>query len=1201
MDKKNLKLVSLLSLLMTTSATSVMAEVVLNELMPCNISSYRGSDTNYSGWVELYNDGDAKVDIKGYVFKNLKKGGSEKWSWTVSQSCVVQPDDYAICIFDEKEKNGSAPYKLDPDGGTLILYNASGKEIGSLKYGAMVPHISYGIDDEGNLGYMEPTPKKDNTTAYASLGSRCGKPVFGTQPGIVDGPVSLTITSTTSEAKIYYTLDGSEPSDKNGTLYDKPIEIKRQDDQKSIVVRARAIKKGLLSSAVMTGSYIFMDDKHKNCNGFTVPIVSLAISKKDYSDNTYGIGVVGTNGISNPAKSCLSQSANYNQDWMRPANFEYIVDGKTVLSQETEVGVVGGCSRTYTVKSLKVNVSKKTGNSLLKYPFFGSKEPQEFKSLHIRNGGNGYNSFMIRDALLQEIARSMGLDCQHYQPVAYYINGEYKGMMGLRTRSNKDLVYAKYGVEQEDLDVIEVSETGVAAACGTMEGYEELIKALKSKDKSSPTFLEEIGQLMDIDYYIDYQIFEQYIVNTDWPGNNTKLWRERQNGRFRWIVYDVDFGFGLYEGGGNYTEESTDMIQFCLGKNPVNWANKNEIFVEIFKNLMENQDFRERFMTRYLYHLDHTFKPENLKSLWSSIESQCKDEFCASPISHDWDQGWDRMNRFAENRPAKVYEHLRSYYNGGNKVTLRIAIKDENGNVIPNSNIILNNVSTGASEYKTSYFSTHSMRVEPRVPVGYTFKKWTTSTEVASTISTTPILTDKSTWSYYFKDTIPSEDWAQTSYDASSWKQGSGSFGINSKVITPTVKLVDGDSVHYITSYYRAKFKVSDLTEFDSLLAKVTYDDGVVIYLNGKEVKRYNMPKGTVTYGTFTPDYLNDEVASFFISKKDLVEGENVIAAEVHQYDANSADMTFALTLSGVQSSSSTSPNANEIFEGSLTGDLEMTAVYSKNSNAPIPMLQLNEVCASNNSASGNSDEYGNYPDWIEIYNAGTTDCDLAGMYLSDNRDKLEKSQFPYGSKSTIIKPGEHKIIYADNSVWRGALHADFKISAAGGFLALSYNKQDKVVVLDSIKLSSMEANDSYGREFDGSAWTVFSECEGSSLVTFGSANPEKCEESLGPGVGVDDYIGVWPDEVEPQGIDLYPNPAHDWIVVKTTGEFDNEDVVSGIKEVSIYSLQGVLVAQSRTGGATECRVSIDQLAPGIYYLKAVSDRSFFTTTFKKQ
>ena len=99
----------------------------------------------------------------------------------------------------------------------------------------------------------------------------------------------------------------------------------------------------------------------------------------------------------------------------------------------------------------------------------------------------------------------------------------------------------------------------------------------------------------------------------------------------------------------------------------------------------------------------------------------------------------------------------------------------------------------------------------------------------------------------------------------------------------------------------------------------------------------------------------------------------------------------------------------------------------------------------------------------------------------------------------------------------------------------------------------------------------------------------------------MDDYLGTLPDEVEPQGIDLYPNPAHDWIVVKATGEFDNMDVVSGIKEVNIYNLQGVLVAQSHVGGATECRVSVNELPAGVYYLKAVSERSLFTATFKKQ
>lgn len=1195
MNKNNLKLFGFLTLL-AANFTGVMAGVVVNELMPCNISTYRADDTNYSGWVEFYNDGEVKVDLKGYTLKNLKKGGSEKWSWSIAQSTVIQPDDYLIMFFDGKEGTNHVGYKMDVDGGTLQLLSGT-KEISSLKYGAMVPHISYGVDLDGNLGYMEPTPKKDNTTAFASLGSRCTKPTFSTPSGILDGPVKLTIASTTDGAKIYYTLDGSEPTAKNGILYDAPIDVKQKDDQRSIVIRARAVKSGILSSAIASASYIFMDDKHKYCNGFTVPILSLTIADKEYTDNTYGISVPGTNGTTMPGKSCLSERANYNQDWDRPANLEYIVDGKSVLSQEVEVAIVGGCSRTHKVKSLKVNASKKTGNSSFKYPFFGANEPSEFKSLHIRNGGNTFGGFMIRDALLQEIARSMGLDCQHYSPVAYYLNGKYQGLMGLRTRSNKDLVYAKYGLEEEDIDVVEVAESGVSASSGTTDAYDELVAALKSKDKSSSTFLTEIGEMMDIDYYIDYQIFEQFCVNTDWPGNNTKLWRERQNGRFRWIVYDVDFGFGLFGGGyPNYTDENTNMIQFCLGKDPVTWANKQDFSTVIFKNLMESPDFQERFLTRFLYHLENTFTLENIEAIWAPLEEKCKDEHCASPISEGYESGLKSMKEFATKRPAKVYEHLKSFYNAGQKVNLHITIKDESGNVIPNANIILNNVSTGSSDYTTPYFATHSLRIEPKVPVGYTFKKWNTSSEVSSSVSTTPLLTDKDQWSYYFNDTIPATDWAKPSYDASSWKTGAGSFGINCKVITPTVKLVDGKDVHYITSYYRTKFNIDDLSSVDSLLAKVTYDDGVVIYVNGKEVKRFNMPSGEVKYNTFTPDYTNDEVGSFFISKEFLVKGENVIAAEVHQYDRNSSDMTFALTLSTVVASGAI--GSGEIFEGSLTDNQELVAIYTKDTKLSAPTLQLNEICASSNSASGNADEYGNYPDWIEIYNYGTKDLDLAGMYLSDNRSKLTKSVFPYGSKNTIIKAGEHKIIYADNSTWRGATHADFKISALGGFLALSYNKQDKVVVLDSINLRSLGSNETYGREVDATKWVVFTtDCEGKNLVTFGKTNGKSC----GNGSDLIDYLGNIAEEVEPQGIDLYPNPANDWITVKTTGEFDDAEVVSGIREVSIFNPQGVMVAQVRANGEQECTVAIDRLTPGIYYLKAVSDRSVFSTTFKKQ
>lgn len=1193
LNSKVLKLVAVLAL--GVAPLNAAADIIVNEIMPCNISTNRSSDTNYNGWVELYNDGDSKVDIKGYTFKNLKKGGSEKWSYTVGHSCVIEADDFILYYFDgDKEESKYAPFKIDSDGGTFQLLSGT-KVVSSLAYPAMVPHISYGVYEDGSIGYMEPSPKLDNTKAYTSLGSRCATPTFSKQPGIAESPVSLSLSCTDGDATIYYTVDGSEPSQKS-LKYESPIEIKRQDGQKSVSVRARAYQKGKLSSAIATGSYIFMDDKHEKCNGFTAPIVSLTISDENYKSGTYGIGVVGTNGTTVPGKDCLSQNANYNQDWTRPANFEYIVDGKVVLSQEVEVGVVGGCSRKAEVKSLKVKASKKSGKSSFKYPFFGEGEPAEYPSLHIRNGGNAYSGFMIRDALLQSVARSMGLDCQHYQTVAYYINGSYQGMMGLRTRSNKDLIYAKYGIDEDDLDVVEISEAGKAASCGTLDRYEEMISKVKSLDKSSETYLDEVGKYLDIDYYIDYQIFEQFCVNTDWPGNNNKMWCERQNGRFRSIVYDIDFGFGLFdEGYPNYTGESTDMIQFCLGKNPTNWANRQDFAVELFKNLMDNKDFQERFLTRYLYHLENTFTTDNFEKLWAPIETMAKDEFCASPISHDWEAGWSRMRTFAKNRPERVYGHLKSFFNAGEKIKLNISIQDEKGNVIPNSNIILNNVSTGVSNYSTTYFATHSLRIEPKVPMGYTFKEWKNATGVAATVSTTPILTDKQVWSYYFSDTCPSGEWKTLDYKPTSeWMKGESSFGLHNKVLSPKVTLVDGKDSHYITSYYRTKFTIDDLSGIDSFLCKVTYDDGVVIYVNGKEVKRYNMPSGTVKYGTFTSTYLDDTESSFFLDKSYLVEGENVIAAEVHQYDEKSQDMYFALRLSGVLPGTA---KTGEIFEGSLSSDRDLVAIYTKDTKVTAPTLQLNEICSSNNSASGNADEYGYYPDWIEIYNYGTKAIDLAGMYLTDSKSNLSKSIFPYGTKSTIIQPGEYKVVYADNSIWRGPMHADFKISASGGFIGLAYNQQDKVTVIDSITVKPLAANTTYGRELDGTKWTIFGECKGVSTVTFADKNYEGCSGTN----EVNDYLSLY-DEVDPQALSLYPNPAKDWITVKVTGEFDSDmDNLSGIREVFIYNPHGLAVAHVVANGTPECSVAIDQLTPGIYYLKAISDRSFFTTTFRKE
>ena len=95
---------------------------------------------------------------------------------------------------------------------------------------------------------------------------------------------------------------------------------------------------------------------------------------------------------------------------------------------------------------------------------------------------------------------------------------------------------------------------------------------------------------------------------------------------------------------------------------------------------------------------------------------------------------------------------------------------------------------------------------------------------------------------------------------------------------------------------------MTDPASFKTLTARVMFDDGFVIYLNGTEVKRGNMPTGMLTFGTNAASVRNANFAydTFDLTpfRSLLVPGRNVIAAEVHQvHPSNSHDLVFDLML----------------------------------------------------------------------------------------------------------------------------------------------------------------------------------------------------------------------------------------------------------------------------------------------------------------
>ena len=133
------------------------------------------------------------------------------------------------------------------------------------------------------------------------------------------------------------------------------------------------------------------------------------------------------------------------------------------------------------------------------------------------------------------------------------------------------------------------------------------------------------------------------------------------------------------------------------------------------------------------------------------------------------------------------------------------------------------------------------------------------------------------------------------------------------------------------------------------------------------------------------------------------------------------------------------------------------------------PALVINEFLASNDRV--NSDQAGEYDDWVEIYNAGETTASLGGLYLSDHLDDPRRWQIP---ADTELAPGAHLLIWCDGDPEQGALHTPFKLAREGEAVGLFAANAHGNIPLDYLTYGMQTPDTSYGRRPDGGAAWVF-------------------------------------------------------------------------------------------------------------------------------
>lgn len=169
----------------------------------------------------------------------------------------------------------------------------------------------------------------------------------------------------------------------------------------------------------------------------------------------------------------------------------------------------------------------------------------------------------------------------------------------------------------------------------------------------------------------------------------------------------------------------------------------------------------------------------------------------------------------------------------------------------------------------------------------------------------TTLLPFNSVWKYLDTGVDQGTAWYATDFDDSSWASGPAPHGYadsNGRFPATTNSFGPDANNKYPTTYFRQSVVIGDTAAFSNVRLNIERDDGAIIYLNGVELTRFNMPTGAVTYASFSASNANDDGGTLFTFNMDrslLRVGVNVFAVEIHNDAGNSSDIWFQMSLTG--------------------------------------------------------------------------------------------------------------------------------------------------------------------------------------------------------------------------------------------------------------------------------------------------------------
>ena len=534
--------------------------------------------------------------------------------------------------------------------------------------------------------------------------------------------------------EIRFTTNGNIPT-ATSALYNNPLSLTQ-----TTLVKAAAFKPGYASSPQSEDIY-FVNVSHE------LPVVHITIDPDYLWDSQQGMYVQGVNGIPG---NCSDDPLNWNQEWERPISIRYFeTDGDLAFNLRAGMKIAGGCSRNYSMKPFNIFFRGDTyGDDKVEYPLFSTLDLDEFKRFKLRSSGNDFPLTMIRDATIQSLLfNKSDIDLMAYEPVVVYLNGNYWGFYGMRELFNKHYVAAHHNVDKDSLDFIKNPYYWAEIKDGDMVAWDQLEDFIRNNNLSNVSNMNYVADRMDVNEFMNYNIAQIYIANYDWPANNVAVWRHRNNGKFRWMLFDTDISSGF----GQWSPATVDYnsLYHATTTTGQQWPN-GENSTLFLRKILGNQAFKNEFAQRTCTFGQIIFQPQRVVNFVDSLAQRVESEipgltnkFNFTP--NEWKLWWDQpvggnenswqgnlnvLKTFFNNRLGYLLTHYQNFFGFSGHYELNINFDaDTKGHVVFHQNEM-----PVPYQYTGKYFKGVPIKIKAIPDEGYYFVRWEETGDTTATI-----------------------------------------------------------------------------------------------------------------------------------------------------------------------------------------------------------------------------------------------------------------------------------------------------------------------------------------------------------------------------------------------------------------------------------------------------------------------------------